>query len=58
MTSAGMVQILTYVGSIIALLLFSVMLSPPDREGRKMSRRETPSEAAQTKEAYLSRHTP
>jgi len=34
----GMAQILIYVGGILALLLFGVMLSPPDMNERKLSR--------------------
>lgn len=34
----GMAQILIYVGGILALLLFGVMLSPPDMKERKLSR--------------------
>ena len=34
----AMAQILIYVGGILALLLFGVMLSPPDLEERKLSR--------------------
>jgi len=34
----GMAQILIYVGGILALLLFGVMLSPPDMEERKLAR--------------------
>ncbi len=34
----GMAQILIYVGGILALLLFGVMLSPPDMQERKLSR--------------------
>ena len=34
----GMAQILIYVGGILALLLFGVMLSPPDLEERKLVR--------------------
>ncbi|MFT7484223.1 MAG: NADH-quinone oxidoreductase subunit J [Candidatus Paceibacteria bacterium] len=34
----GMAQILIYVGGILALLLFGVMLSPPDMEERKLVR--------------------
>jgi len=34
----AMAQILIYVGGILALILFGVMLSPPDLEERKLSR--------------------
>jgi NADH-quinone oxidoreductase subunit J len=34
----GMAQILIYVGGILALLLFGVMLSPPDMSERKLGR--------------------
>ncbi len=34
----GMAQILIYVGGILALLLFGVMLAPPDMTERKLSR--------------------
>lgn len=34
----GMAQVLIYVGGILALLLFGVMLSPPDLEERKLPR--------------------
>jgi NADH:ubiquinone oxidoreductase subunit 6 (subunit J) len=34
----GMAQILIYVGGVLALLLFGVMLSPPDLNERKLSR--------------------
>lgn len=34
----AMAQILIYVGGILALLLFGVMLSPPDLEERKLTR--------------------
>jgi NADH-quinone oxidoreductase subunit J len=34
----GMAQILIYVGGILALLLFGVMLSPPDMAERKLAR--------------------
>jgi NADH:ubiquinone oxidoreductase subunit 6 (subunit J) len=34
----GMAQILIYVGGILALLLFGVMLSPPDMNERKLTR--------------------
>ena len=33
-----MAQVLIYVGAILALLLFGVMLSPPDPHERKLSR--------------------
>lgn len=34
----GMAQVLIYVGGILALLLFGVLLSPPDMKERKLSR--------------------
>ena len=34
----AMAQILIYVGGILALILFAVMLTPPDMEERKLSR--------------------
>jgi NADH-quinone oxidoreductase subunit J len=37
----AMAQILIYVGGILALLLFAVMLTPPDLGERRLSRRRS-----------------